>query len=52
MSFISLKGWVDWDKKMEKMMDSMAARNMVEGITTTPPTRRRAVTDEEVTYSD
>ena len=30
--FISLNGWADWDKKMETMMDSMAARKLVEGI--------------------
>ena len=33
-------------------MDSMAARKMVEGIITNLPTHRRAVIDEEVTYSD
>ena len=33
-------------------MDSMAARKLVEGIITSLPTHRRAVTDEEVTYSD
>ena len=50
--FISLNVWVDWDKKMETMMDSMAARKLSEGIITSLPTHRRAVTDEEATYSD
>ena len=51
-SFMSLNGWVDWDKKMKTMMDSMAARKMVEGTIPNLPTHRRAVIDEEVTYSD
>ena len=51
-SFISLNGWVDWDTKMETMMDSMAAGKLVESIITSLPTHGRAVADEEVTYSD
>ena len=51
-SFIPLKGCVDWDKKMETTMGSMAARKLVESIITSLPTHRRAVIDEEVTYSD
>ena len=51
-SFITLKGWVDWDRKMETMMDSVGARKLVDGIITSLPAHRRAVIDEEVTYSD
>ena len=49
---MSLNGWVDWDKKMETMMDSMAAEKLVGSIITSLPTQRRAVIDEEVTCSD
>ena len=51
-SLTSLNGWVDLDQKMETMMDSVAARKLVEGIIMSLPTHRRAVIDEEVTYSD
>ena len=37
---------------METMIDSAPARRLVDGIITSLPTHRRAVIDEEVTYSD
>ena len=51
-SFVTLNGWVDWDKKMETMMDSADARKLLEDIIVILPTHRRAVIDEEITYSD
>ena len=41
-SFISLNGWVDWDRKMETMMDSMTARKWVDSIITNLPTHRKS----------
>ena len=51
-SFITLNGWVDWDKKMETMMDSADARKLLDDIIVSLPTHRRADIDEEITYSD
>ena len=50
-SCIPLNGWVDWDRKMETMMGSADARKRVDGTMTSLPPHRRAVLDEEVTYS-
>ena len=44
--------WVEWDKKMETMMDSANARKLVNDIFESLPTHRRAVSDEEIACSD
>ena len=51
-SYISLSGWIDWYRKMETMTDIATARKIVDGIINSLPTHRRAVIDEELTYSD
>ena len=51
-SFITLNGWVDWDKKVETMMDSPNARKLLNDIIESLPTRGRAVINEEITCSD
>ena len=50
-SFITLNGW-DVDRKMETMMDSADARKLSDNSTESLPAHRRAVIDEEITYSD
>ena len=49
---MSLSGWVDWNRKMDTMVDGMTARKLVDGTITSLPTHRRALIDEKVTYSD
>ena len=46
---LGISAWIG--TKMETVMDSMAARRLVEGIFTSLPTHARAVKDEEGTYS-
>ena len=50
--FHYLNGWVDWDKKMETMMDSAIAKRLLDAIIESFPAHRRAVIHEEITYSD
>ena len=50
--FITLNGWVDWEKKMETMMDSAYAKRLLDDVIESLPTHRRAVIDEEISYSD
>ena len=50
--FITLNGWVDWDRQMETMMDSADAKQQLDDIFDSLPAHRRKVIDEEITYSD
>ena len=51
-AFIKLNGWVDWDKKMETMMDSANAGKILKKILESLPSHRRAIIDEKTIYSD
>ena len=51
-SFITLNGWVVWEKKIETMMGSADARKRLKDIFESLPSHGRAVIDEEITYSD
>ena len=51
-SSITLNGWVDWDRKMETMMDSADAKKLLCETFGSLPAHRRKVIDEEITYSD
>ena len=50
-SYIRLTGVVDWDKKLEAMIDSATARRMLNEIFDVLPTYRKALIDEEATLS-
>ena len=50
--FITLNGWVDWDRKMETMTDSADAKQLLDNIFHSLPAHRRKVIDGEITYSD
>ena len=49
---IMLIGSVEWDTKLETMLDSAAARRMLAETLDGLPTHRRALIDEERTLSD
>ena len=51
-SFITLNGWVDWDREMETMMDSADARKILKDILQNLPAHRREIIVEGVTFSD
>ena len=48
----TLNGWVDWDRKMETVMETADARRLLDNVISSLPAHRRAFIDEEVTYSD
>ena len=50
--FTKLNGWVDWDRKVETVMDTVDARKRIDSIISSLLAHRRAVIGEEVTHSD
>ena len=50
--FLTLNGWVDWDRQMETVMDSADATKLLREIFENLPIHRRKVIDEETMYDE